>query len=195
MVDLLKKVENVSVAICGLGGLGSNIALLLARANVGKLILIDFDRVDESNINRQYYKLSQVGMLKVEALYDNLREINKDIKLECRCIKLTLDNADELLSSADIICEAFDDPIQKAMLVNYVLCNMQEKYLIAGSGVAGLDSSNKILTRKAFGHLYMCGDEASDVNVLGKLLPTRAMLCAAHQAHMVLRIINEEFEA
>ena len=59
------------VAVCGLGGLGSNIATSLARAGIGKLILIDFDKVDITNLHRQQYKVSQVGKFKTEALNEN----------------------------------------------------------------------------------------------------------------------------
>ena len=58
---LYSRLSKAVVAVCGLGGLGSNIAVSLARAGVGKLILIDFDIVDISNLNRQQYKACQVG--------------------------------------------------------------------------------------------------------------------------------------
>lgn len=180
------------VAVCGLGGLGSNIASMLAR--IGKIIIIDFDKVDESNIYRQYYKTSQVGLYKTKALYDNLREINEDIIIECYTTVVSEDNASKILKEANIVCEAFDNPQQKAMLTNYVLEKMPEKYLVASSGLAGTLSANTIKTRKITDRFYICGDGVSGVDEFGKLAATRAMLCAAHQAHMVLRILNKEFE-
>ena len=59
--QLQARFSSATVAICGLGGLGSNIAVALARAGIGKLILIDFDRVDITNLHRQQYKANQIG--------------------------------------------------------------------------------------------------------------------------------------
>ena len=109
------------VAICGLGGLGSNIAIALARAGIGKLILVDFDRVDITNLHRQQYKAEQIGMYKTDALADNLREIAPYIELEAHTERITEENAVTLLSDADIVCEAFDDAECKARLANTVL--------------------------------------------------------------------------
>ena len=107
--ELQKKFSGATVAVCGLGGLGSNISIALARAGIGQLILIDFDRVDVSNLHRQQYKASQVGMLKTDAAAQNLKEISPYIELEVINEKVTAQNASELLKNADIICEAFDD--------------------------------------------------------------------------------------
>ena len=113
-----EKFSRAVVAVCGLGGLGSNVAIALARAGIGKLILIDFDRVDVTNLNRQQYKASQLGMNKTEALAQNLREINPFIRLETHAVRISEENAQELLQEADVVCEAFDVPEAKAMLVN-----------------------------------------------------------------------------
>ena len=121
------KISSSSVAICGLGGLGSNIAILLARAGVGKLILIDFDKVDITNLHRQQYKVSQVGMYKTEALRENLTEINPYLETEIQTVCVTEENAKELLKDCNIICEAFDNAECKAMLTNLVLEEMPEK--------------------------------------------------------------------
>ena len=191
---LQKKFSSATVAVCGLGGLGSNIAIALARAGVGKLILIDFDSVDISNLHRQQYKANQIGMDKTKALSENLREIAPYVELETYTVRITEDNAVELLKDADIICEAFDDAECKAMLTNLVLESMPEKYLVAASGMAGFGSANIIQTRKVMSRFYLCGDEESDVQSEGSLFASRVMLCAAHQAHTVLRILAGEFE-
>ena len=155
---------NSVVAVCGLGGLGSNIAVSLTRAGIGKLILIDFDKVDPSNLNRQQYKMSQLGMYKVDALTENLREITPYVELEGHVMKLTEDNAAEVLREADIVCEAFDRAEAKAMLVNAVLQQFKDKIVISGSGMAGFKSANLIQTKKVAKRLYIAGDEVSDVN-------------------------------
>jgi sulfur carrier protein ThiS adenylyltransferase len=185
---------NATVAICGLGGLGSNIATALTRAGIGKLILIDFDKVDITNLNRQQYKMSQIGMPKTESCLENLRDISPYTEIEIHTIKLTEENIPELLGNADIICEAFDKADQKAMLVNTVLETFPDKYMLSGTGMAGFGSANTIQSRRVFGKFYLCGDEKSDVNDGIGLVASRVMVCAAHEAHMVLRILSGEMD-
>lgn len=193
--DIQGKFASATVAICGLGGLGSNIAVALSRAGVGKLVLIDFDKVDITNLHRQQYKANQIGMDKTDALSENLREIAPYIDIEAHTVRITEGNALEILKDADIICEAFDDAECKAMLSNLVLEAMPDKYLVAASGMAGFGSANTIRTRKVMSRFYLCGDEVSDVNVGVGLVSSRVMVCASHQAHMVLRILANEFES
>ena len=192
--DVQKKFSAATIALCGLGGLGSNIAISLARAGIGKLILIDFDKVDITNLHRQQYKANQIGMDKTDALSENLKEIAPYIGIESHTVRITVDNAVELLKDADIICEAFDNAECKAMLTNLILETMPNKFLVAASGMAGFGSANSIRTRKITSRFYLCGDEESDVQSEGSLVSSRVMLCAAHQAHTVLRILAEQFE-
>jgi len=192
--QLQKVFSAAAVAICGLGGLGSNIATSLARAGVGKLILIDFDRVDITNLHRQQYKAEQMGMHKTDALRDNLSEIAPYIDLEIHTVRVTEENGAHLLQGADIICEAFDDAESKAMLTGLVLEKMPDKFLVAASGMAGFGSANTIRTRRIAKRFYLCGDGVSDVQSEGSLVSSRVMLCAAHQAHTVLRILAGKFE-
>lgn len=193
-LKLQKRISSAAVAVCGLGGLGSNIAIALARAGVGKLILIDFDKVDITNLHRQQYRARQIGVYKTEALRDNLKEINPYIETEICTVCLDNSNAEALLSEADIICEAFDNAETKASLVNFILKNMPDKYIVAASGMAGIGSCNTIKTRKVSKRFYLCGDGTSDISDGIGLVSSRVMLCAAHQAHTVIRIIAEEFE-
>ena len=187
--DAVKKLQAATVAVCGLGGLGSNIAISLARAGVGKLILIDFDCVDVTNLHRQQYKACQVGRPKPDALLANLKEIAPYTEYETHFEKVTAENAEALLGKADVICEAFDNAEAKAMLVNTVLESMPEKFLVAASGMAGYDSGNAITTRKVTKRFYVCGDGKSDVADGIGLIAPRVMLCAAHQALTAIRLI------
>lgn len=186
--------DAASVAVCGLGGLGSNVAVSLARAGVGRLILIDFDKVDVSNLHRQQYKAAQVGMHKTEALAANLQEIAPYIAVETYTERISEDNFYSLLKEADVICEAFDNAQAKAMLVNGVMERMPEKYLVAASGMAGFGSANAIRTRRVTERFYLCGDGVSDVADDIGLISSRVMLCAAHEAHVVLRILAGKYE-
>lgn len=194
-VEMQQKLMNSSVAVCGLGGLGSNIAIALARAGVGRLHLIDFDRVDISNLNRQQYRVSQLGKYKTEALCEQLKDIAPYVELTADTVKLDEDNIPSLLKNEDIICEAFDLPEEKAMLVNTVLECFPDKYLVAGSGMAGLGSANSIRTRRVMKNFYLCGDEVSAVSETSGLFSARVMLCAAHEAMMILRLIADKKEA
>ena len=193
-IELHKRFSSAYVAVCGLGGLGSNIAVALARAGIGKLILIDFDRVDITNLHRQQYKANQIGRYKTEALAENLLEIAPYIELKTVTEKITEENFRDFLKDATIICEAFDNAEAKAMLVNGVLEQLPECYLVAASGMAGMDTPNTIRTRKIMKRFYLCGDEVSDVTDTIGLVAPRVMLCAAHQAHTVLRILAGEYE-
>lgn len=183
-----QRFADASVAVCGLGGLGSHIAFALARAGIGHLLLIDFDCVDLSNLHRQQYKVSQIGQKKTDALSAQLQEIAPYTALTAYTQKITSENAAALLQDADIVCEAFDDAEQKAMLANAVL-EMPSKILVAASGMAGLGEANAIRTRKISDRFYLCGDEVSEVGAQQGLFATRVMLCAAHQAHTVLQIL------
>lgn len=186
--------SSAAVAVCGLGGLGSNIAIALARAGIGKLILVDFDRVDITNLHRQQYKAVQIGKYKTDALTENLLDIAPYIKIQAVTQRITEENCAGFLRDADVICEAFDTPEAKAMLTNLVLETMPDKYLIAASGMAGMGSANTIRTRRIMRRFYLCGDGVSDaVDSVGLVSP-RVMLCAAHQAHAVLRILAGEYE-
>lgn len=188
------KFSAATVAVCGLGGLGSNIAINLARVGIGKLILIDFDRVDISNLHRQQYKASQIDKYKAQALAENLLEIAPYLEVRAVTARITEENYMDLLYDADVICEAFDNAEAKAMLANAVLETMPYKYLVAASGMAGMGTPNTIRTRRITKYFYLCGDEISDVADTIGLVAPRVMLCAAHQAHTVLRILADEFE-
>ena len=193
-LDLHKRFSSATVAVCGLGGLGSNIAIALARAGIGKLLLIDFDRVDITNLHRQQYKANQIGRYKTEALAEILLEIAPYTETKTVTAKITEENFADLLKGADVVCEAFDNAEAKAMLVNGVLEQLPNCYLVAASGMAGMDTPNTIRTRKVMGRFYLCGDEKNDVADTIGLVAPRVMLCAAHQAHTVLRILAGEYE-
>ena len=184
------KFDAARVAVCGLGGLGSNVAVALARAGVGHLHLIDFDRVEPSNLNRQQYAAAQVGMPKAEALRANLAAVNPFCDVVAETVRVTDENLSALLADADIVCEAFDRAEAKAMLVSGVLEAFPENPVVAASGMSGLASANAIATRRVAKRLYICGDGATDVSDGLGLYGARVLVCAAHQATMILRLID-----
>ena len=192
--DLQNKISAARVAVCGLGGLGSNIAIALARAGVGHLHLIDFDRVDLTNLNRQQYAVGQLGQYKTDALRETLSLVSPYCVVTCDTIQVTKENLPDLLKTEDYICEAFDRAEAKAMLVSGVLEHFPEKYLVAASGLAGLGSANTIQTRRVSKRFYLCGDGTSDSSVGLGLVASRVLVCAAHEANMILRLIAGETE-
>lgn len=183
------KLYQAHVAVCGLGGLGSNISLMLARAGVGHLHLIDFDEVELSNINRQAYFSYQVGQMKTDAIKDLILQINPYLDIRTDCRKISEENAMELFKEDSIICEAFDVPDQKAMLANIVLSHFPDRDYIAASGMAGFHDTNLIHTRQLSSHFYLCGDESSGATKGHGLMAPRVTCCASHEANQILQCI------
>lgn len=187
--EIKEKLSNAYVAIAGLGGLGSNIAVMLARSGVGHLLLIDFDTVDVTNLNRQVYMIPHVGMKKTEALKTILEQINPYLDYEFKSVKVTPEMVKDLFSAYPIVCEAFDKPDQKAMLVGELLSQFEDTVVVSGNGMAGYQDANEIVTKQKLRRLYVCGDEHTDVlDGIGLMAP-RVTVCAAHQANKVIQII------
>lgn len=191
--ELVRRLSESCVAVCGLGGLGSNVAISLARAGVGTLRIFDFDRVDISNLHRQQYKISQLRMHKTDAMKEIVAEINPYCNVITHTVRLTEENL-SLVSDCDIVCECFDNAECKAMLINTVSERYPDKYIVSASGMSGLHTGNTITTKKLGKRLYICGDGESDVSDDITLFAPRVMLCASHQANTVLRIIAGKFE-
>lgn len=190
--EIQEKLSAGRVAIAGLGGLGSNVAYSLTRIGVGHLHLIDFDVVDITNLNRQQYFMEHLGMPKTDALESLLKKINPYLDIQTDCVRVTEDNIRELFGEWDIVCEAFDDPGAKAMLVNGILECFPEKKLVSASGMAGFGSSNSIVTKKVTDNFYLCGDRVSAPEYGRGLMAPRVAICAAHEANMITRLILGE---
>lgn len=190
--EIQEKLSAGRVAIAGLGGLGSNVAYSLTRIGVGHLHLIDFDVVDITNLNRQQYFMEHLGMPKTDALESLLEKINPYLDIQTDCVRVTEDNIRELFGEWDIVCEAFDDPGAKAMLVNGILECFPEKKLVSASGMAGFGSSNSIVTKKVSDNFYLCGDRVSAPEYGRGLMAPRVAICAAHEANMITRLILGE---
>jgi len=187
-----QKVKNAAVGIAGLGGLGSSVAVALARMGVGKLILVDFDVVEPSNLNRQQYFVDQIGMPKVEALRKNIAAINPYVRIETYQEKLDRSNGEKILQEAKVVVEAFDRAEEKAMLINVVSEKMPEKYIVAASGVAGYGDSNEIKTIRFSSKIFIVGDQRTAAQPGMGLMAPRVGIVAHHQANIVLRILLGE---
>ena len=186
-----EKLKKAKVCILGLGGLGSNVAILLARAGIGYLKLVDFDIVEASNLNRQQYRISHIGMKKTEAIRTIIKEINPFVEVEILNKKIDRKNISSVVGDVEIVVEAFDRAETKAMAIEELLIN-GNKMLVSASGMAGLGSANEIITRKVRDNFYLIGDNYSDYEEYSGIMSTRVMICAAHQANVVLRLILGE---
>ena len=186
--EACQRLRQARVAVVGLGGLGSNIAPLLVRMGVGRLHLLDFDRVELSNLHRQQYGLSQVGQLKTEALAATLRGINPFVQLQLDNVRLTEENFTTYLAEDSYICEAVDRATTKAWLINGVLTTWPERYLVAASGMAGAGPTELLQVRRLQSNFYICGDGSSDC-CRETLVASRVACCAAQQAHLLYRLI------
>ena len=187
--DIQQKLDGASVGIAGLGGLGSNIAVHLARLGVGRLVLVDFDTVEVSNLNRQHYTMKDIGIPKTLALLEQLEAINPYLQYEPHTERIIPANATRLFADCDVVCEAFDRADQKAMLIETLLEQLPDTPIVSGSGMAGYGSANLMRTVRRFGQLYVCGDGTSDIADGIGLMAPRVAVCAAQQATMALRLL------
>ena len=187
-----QKIKRSVVGIAGLGGLGSNVAIALARIGVGTLILVDFDVVEPSNLNRQQYFIHQIGMPKVEALQENISKINPYVKVLPYNEKLDKKNMERIFKEAAVVVEAFDRAEEKAMLINVISEKMPEKYIVAASGVAGYGENNEIRTVRFSSKIFIVGDQKTAAQPGVGLMAPRVGIVAHHQANTVLRILLGE---
>lgn len=182
------KLKRACVGIAGCGGLGSTAAMALARVGAGKLVIADFDVVEPSNLNRQQYFVSQIGMPKVKALAENIRRANPFVRVEAQYQRVVAENVKSLFGKCQVIIEAFDRADQKEMLAEAVLGSLPNIPLILGNGMAGWGGNNLLRTRR-LGNLYICGDEATEAGPGRGLMAPRVGVAACLQANQVLEII------
>ncbi len=185
---MTEKVKRATVGIAGLGGLGSNVAIALARTDIGKLIIVDFDDVEQSNLNRQQYFFDQIGKAKVDCMIENLRRINPDVKVEGHKVRLDAENVPEIFAGADVIAECFDTAEAKQMIVEAVLSRMDVP-IVSASGLAGYGNSNAIHTRRISSRLVLVGDGESGIDSVKLLTAARVGIAAMHQANAIIELI------
>ncbi|RLF32796.1 MAG: sulfur carrier protein ThiS adenylyltransferase ThiF [Thermoplasmata archaeon] len=186
--EIREKLQESSVGIAGLGGLGSNAAVSLARAGVGRLVLVDFDKVEESNLSRQYYFQDQVGRLKTEAIKENIERINPRVMVEIFNCKLEKGSMERLFKDVDVVIEALDDAEMKTAFIEEVLQKLPGKPVVAASGVAGYGRCDSITTKR-LGNLYMCYDEGAPSSEESVLIAPRVALMANWEANLAVEII------
>lgn len=186
-----KKLKESSVGIAGLGGLGSNAAVSLARVGIGRLVLVDFDRVEEKNLDRQYYFLDQIGKKKVKALEENISRINPEVKVETLNLKLEKGSMEKPFKDVDVVIEALDDAQTKADFIEEIMLKLPNKPIVAASGVAGYGHSDRITTRYC-GNLFLCYDEYAPSSDDDILAAPRVSLMANWEANLAIEILLGE---
>lgn len=180
----------MKIAITGLGGLGSNISIILAKSGIPSITIADFDTVEPSNLNRQHYFVDNLGMFKTDALKSQLLKINPHMQVTTINDKITEDNIISYFGNYNIVCEAFDNPVYKAILINTILENCPNTKIVSGNGMAGYQSANLIKVHHKFKNLYICGDLQSEANFGNGLMSPRVSVCAGLQAQTILDLIK-----
>lgn len=183
--------KDKSVGIAGCGGLGSNCAVALARVGVGQIIIADFDVIEESNLNRQYYFHHQIGEKKVFCLEHNIKMINPNIEIKAHDIKLEAQDIYDLYKDCDVIVEAFDHAEMKQIIIETICEKLPDTPLVIGLGMAAWGNINSLHLRKS-DNLYICGDEKSEVSVEFPPLAPRVGIVANMQADIVLELLLKE---
>jgi sulfur carrier protein ThiS adenylyltransferase len=195
MASIAEKLSRSIVGIAGLGGLGSNVAIALARAGVGKLIVADFDKVEQSNLDRQQYFTGQIGKHKVDCIIENLRRINPRVEVEDHKVTLDPDNVPQVFCNADCIAECFDAASAKQMIVETVLTKMNGVRIVSVSGLAGYGNSNAIKTTRVSPRLILVGDGQAGIDTCKILTAARVGIAAMHQANAILEMLIDEIKA
>ncbi|ADL50454.1 sulfur carrier protein ThiS adenylyltransferase ThiF [Clostridium cellulovorans] len=185
--EALEKLQKFKIGIAGAGGLGSNVALCLVRSGLKNFKIYDFDIVSASNLNRQFYFISQIGKEKVNALKDNLSMINPELNFEAVCEKITSHNVDDAFKDCDVVIEAFDKSEFKALICEKYYNS--DKLLVAVSGLAGYGNSDNIVTRKIHDKFYIIGDFKTELSSDNPPLCPRVLVAAAKQADIVLEYL------
>ena len=183
-----RRLRDKKVGIAGSGGLGSNCAMALARAGIGHLVLTDLDVVLESNLEVKYYFKDQIGHKKVLELAENIKKVNPLIKTETHDIKLDENSIVTIFRNCDVIVEAFSLVENKQMLVETVLLNFPEKFLIMSSGFAGWGNSDRI-SQASYEKLIICGDFMTGAKETLPPLAPRIGIVSNMQANAVLEIL------
>ena len=191
LAEIRERLKSKTVGIAGCGGLGSNCAVALARSGIGKLVLVDFDRVEAGNLNRQYFFSDQIGLYKASALKENIYRIDDKIVVDSHVHRLDPLSIVKLFVDCDIIVEAFDSDAAKLMIIETVLVDMPAKFIISGQGLAGYGNNESIKTQR-LDNLFIVGDAETEVSDDQPPLGPRVGIVANMQANIVLEILLNE---
>ena len=180
-------VKNYTVAILGCGGLGSQVAWILARLGVGKLILYDFDVVEASNLNRQNYSVSDIGKKKAEATAVRIKQWLPHVSVESRDEFVDAEVLKRVAAEADIVVEAYDGVGSKIEAFDFFQDHTTP--YVCTTGVAGPLGD---VMRKDFGHIHMVGDFNGE-DRKDCYMP-KVMTIAAMECQVVLELMIGDYQ-
>jgi len=183
----LEKIRQIRVGIAGAGGLGSNCAFHLVRSGFIRFTIADFDRVEASNLNRQFYFSDQVGQKKTDMIKENLLRINPEIMIRTLDIKLDEKNIGDVFKDCDVVVEALDQARDKAMMSRIFMNS--PKLMVSVSGIGGWGDSDRIKIKRIKDNFFIVGDMISEVG--DAMAPTSAIvaIAAAKQADIILSYV------
>ncbi|MEZ7196364.1 sulfur carrier protein ThiS adenylyltransferase ThiF [Pseudodesulfovibrio karagichevae] len=182
--ERLARLQGVKIGIAGCGGLGSNCAMHLVRSGFTRFTLVDFDRVEYSNLNRQAFFGSQVGQFKAEALAANMRAVNPDLDLDIYVERVDVARVKKLFGDCDAVVEAFDRAAAKKRLVEALL--PLGRLVVSASGIGGCGDGDALATRKVRDNFYLIGDGVTECSLDTPPLSPRVGIAAAKQADVIL---------
>lgn len=179
----LEKVQNIQIGLGGAGGLGSNCAVNLVRSGFKNFHIVDFDVVEASNLNRQFFFQDQIGMSKVEALKENLLRINPELEIVIEKQRITRANV-QVFDKCDVIVEAFDQVESKQIILEQYVGG--DTLVVATSGIAGWGNSDAIKVNQVVPNFYLIGDLQTAVNNDNPPMSPKVQIAAAKQADVIL---------
>ncbi len=180
------RLSRAVIGIAGCGGIGSNVAVSLVRAGIGKLIIADFDIVEASNLNRQYYFISEIGKSKVTVLKDRLLQINPDCEITVHDKELRRNDIGPIFGEAEIMIEAFDRAESKQWLIEEWATNYPEKPVISGNGLSGFGNFESLKVRRT-GNIWFCGDGVTSSE--SGLCSARVAIVSNMQANLAIELL------
>ncbi|WP_316899808.1 sulfur carrier protein ThiS adenylyltransferase ThiF [Pseudodesulfovibrio indicus] len=187
----LRFLQHFTIGIAGCGGLGSNCAMHLVRSGFKKFVLVDFDRVEFSNLNRQAFTRDQVGQFKADALAANMRAVNPDLEIGAHIERVDLTLVKRIFIGCEAVVEAFDRPAAKQRLVEALLptgC-----LVVSASGIGGCGNGDALVTHKVRDNFYVVGDGVTECAGNTPPLSPRVGIAAAKQADVILTYFLDRF--
>jgi sulfur carrier protein ThiS adenylyltransferase len=192
---ILEKLKKSTVGIAGLGGLGSAVAIALARMGIGTLILVDYDIVEPSNLNRQHFFIDQIGLSKTEAIIEHLSRINPYVQAVTHQERITEENLFRFFGEAGVSVECFDRAEEKKMILEAAAGMLPEAFVVGASGIAGYGDSNEIKTWRLSDKIFIVGDLKHAAEPGRGLMAPRVGIAAHHQANLAVALLIDPGQA
>lgn len=176
------------IGLAGTGGIGSNVAMNLVRAGCDRLLLVDFDNIEKSNLNRQFFFHEQIGLPKAETLKGNLLRINPAADIEVIQTRLDETNMVSVFSNCPVVIEGFDGEADKKLLLEVFADSLHT--VIAACGIAGTNIGD--VSSRRLGSSYIVGDFATDCRG-ARLYAPKISVIAAMMADIAMKEVENMY--